>query len=85
MTEQKHRYSDIVADQSIDAAWGAVLLAGLWPPYYIVPYHKCTVLPTMSDQCQLMTNKLLVCSDILTKILIIHTDFSVGSVRRDRV
>ena len=27
----------------------------------------------MSDQCQLMTDQLLVCSDIQTKILIIHS------------
>ena len=42
------------------------------------PYHKCTgIPPTMSDQCQLMTDQLLVCSDInlsdQTKILIIHS------------
>ena len=30
---------------------------------YIAPYHKCTVPPTMSDQCQLMTDQLLVCSE----------------------
>ena len=46
---------------------------------YIAPYHKCTcnvVLPIMSDQCQLMTDRLLVCSDICQtkpKFFIIHT------------
>ena len=35
---------------------------------YIAPNHKCTVLPIISDQCQMMTDQLLHLSD-QTKIL----------------
>ena len=54
MTEQKHRCSDIVADRSIDAvanSWFVASILVLFTYVHVAPYHKCTVPPTMSDQC----------------------------------